>query len=95
MRHLLFEEKHYFCVMENLIVIMTITESILLIIGLTIVTVGIILGYAMTHEYRRYLDDHVGAHYNFSDFIRRERFYLYLYLAFIFIMLQNLWLLFE
>ena len=51
-----------------------------------------ILGYAMIHEYRMYLDDHYKARYSFRDFIKRERFYIYLFFASIFIFLTNLFI---
>ena len=65
-------------------------ELALIIIGVFVLILGIILGYAMIHEYRIYLDDHYKARYSFRDFIKRERFYIFLLLAFIFISLINL-----
>ncbi len=65
-------------------------ELALIIIGVFVLILGIILGYAMIHEYRIYLDDHYKARYSFRDFIKRERFYIYLLLASIFIFLTNL-----
>ena len=58
-------------------------ELALIIIGVFVLILGIILGYAMIHEYRIYLDDHYKARYSFRDFIKRERFYIciYIYLA--------------
>ena len=52
-------------------------ELALIIIGVFVLILGIILGYAMIHEYRIYLDDHYKARYSFRDFIKRERFYIY------------------
>ena len=51
-------------------------ELALIIIGVFVLILGIILGYAMIHEYRIYLDDHYKARYSFRDFIKRERFYI-------------------
>ena len=65
-------------------------ELALIIIGVFVLILGIILGYAMIHEYRMYLDDHYKARYSFRDFIKRERFYIYLFFASIFIFLTNL-----
>ena len=65
-------------------------ELALIIIGVFVLILGIILGYAMRHEYRIYLDDHYKARYSFRDYIKRERFYIYLLLASIFIFLTNL-----
>ena len=65
-------------------------ELALIIIGVFVLIIGIIFGYAMIHEYRMYLEDHYKARYSFRDFIKRERFYIYLFLASIFIMMTNL-----
>ena len=65
-------------------------ELALIIIGVAALMLGIIFGYAMIHEYRMYLEDHWKARYRFRDFIKRERFYIYLLLASIFIFLTNL-----
>ena len=69
-------------------------ELALIIIGVAALMLGIIFGYAMIHEYRMYLEDHWKARYSFRDFIKRERFYIFLLLAFIFIFLTNLLLCF-
>ena len=65
-------------------------ELALLIIGLFVLVVIIIFGYAMIHEYRMYLEEHRKARFSFRDFIKRERFYIFLLLAFIFISLTNI-----
>mgnify|MGYP004537597655 CR=1 FL=1 len=65
-------------------------ELALLIIGAGALILGIILGYAMIHEYRMYLEDHWKARYSFRDFLKKERFYIFLLLATIFIFLTNL-----
>ena len=65
-------------------------ELALIIIGVFALMLGIIFVYAMIHEYRMYLEDHWKARYSFRDFIKRERFYIYLLLASIFIFLTNL-----
>ena len=65
-------------------------ELALIIIGVAALMLGIIFGYAMIHEYRMYLEEHRKARYSFRDFIKRERFYIYLLLASIFIFLTNL-----
>lgn len=86
----LFREKHYLCAMKETIETIPRIELALIIIGVFVLILGIILGYAMIHEYRIYLDDHYKARYSFRDFIKRERFYIYLLLASIFIFLTNL-----
>ena len=65
-------------------------ELALIIIGVAVLITGIIFGYAMIHEYRMYLEEHRKARFSFSDFFRKEQFYIFLLLASIFIMLVNL-----
>lgn len=64
-------------------------ELALIIIGVFVLILGIILGYAMIHEYRIYLDDHYKARYSFRDFIKRERFYIYIFVLHIHIYLAD------
>ena len=49
-----------------------------------------ILGYAMIHEYRMYLENHWKARYSFCDFIKRERFYIYLFLGLTFVVILGI-----
>ena len=87
----LFNEKHYFCgMMKEIFETMPRIELALIIIGVAALMLGIIFGYAMIHEYRMYLEDHWKARYSFRDFIKRERFYIYLFFTSIFIFLTNL-----
>ena len=65
-------------------------ELALIIIGVFILILCMILGYAMINDYRSYLEIHWKARYSFRDFIKRERFYIFLLLAFILISLTNL-----
>ena len=85
-----FGEIHYICDMKEIIETMPRIELALIIIGVFVLILGIILGYAMIHEYRMYLENHWKARYSFCDFIKRERFYIYLFFASIFIFLTNL-----
>lgn len=73
----------------------TTTESVLLIIGASILISGIIIGCAMIRDYRNYLNEHIKARFTLADFFRRERFYLLLFLVLTIIILQNLWYLIE
>ena len=59
----------------------TTTESVLLIIGASILISGIIIGCAMIRDYRNYLNEHIKARFTLADFFRRERFYLFLFLV--------------
>lgn len=65
-------------------------ELALIIIGVFVLILGIILGYAMIHEYRIYLDDHYKARYSFCDLIKRERFYIYLFLGLTFVVILGI-----
>ncbi len=85
-----FGEIHYICDMKEMLESIQRIELALIIIGVFVLILGIILGYAMIHEYRMYLENHWKARYSFCDFIKRERFYIYLLLASIFIFLTNL-----
>ena len=84
------DEKHYICTMKEMLENMPRIELALIIIGVSVLILGIILGYAMIHEYRMYLENHWKARYSFRDFVKRERFYIFLLLAFILISLTNL-----
>ena len=88
--HLLYGEIHYICYMKEIIGTMPRLELSLIIIGVFVLILCIIFGYAMIHEYRMYLENHWKARYSFRDFIKRERFYIFLLLASIFIFLTNL-----
>lgn len=81
---------HYICNMKEIIETMPRIELALIIIGVFVLILCIIFGYAMIHEYRMYLENHWKARYSFRDFIKRERFYIFLLLASIFIFLTNL-----
>ena len=76
--------------MKELLETMPRIELALLIIGAFVLMISIILGYAMINEYKMYLEDHLRARFSLSDFRKRERFYIYLLLVSIFIMLLNL-----
>ena len=84
------KKKHYICTMKEILETMPRIELALIIIGVFALMLGIIFVYAMIHEYRMYLENHWKARYSFRDFIKRERFYIYLLLASIFIFLTNL-----
>ena len=84
------KKKHYICTMKEILETIPRIELALIIIGVFALMLGIIFVYAMIHEYRMYLENHWKARYSFRDFIKRERFYIYLLLASIFIFLTNL-----
>ena len=84
------KKKHYICTMKEILETMPRIELALIIIGVAALMLGILFGYVMIHEYRMYLEDHWKARFSFSDFFKQERFYIYLFLASIFIMSLNL-----
>jgi hypothetical protein len=65
-------------------------ELALLIIGVFALILGIVLGYAMIHEYKMYLEEHRKARFSFLDFIKMGHFYIFLFFGTLFIMLANL-----
>jgi ABC-type multidrug transport system permease subunit len=65
-------------------------ELALLIIGVFALILGIVLGYAMVHEYKMYLEEHRKARFSFLDFIKMGHFYIFLFFGTLFIMLANL-----
>ena len=65
-------------------------ELALLIIGVFALILGIVLGYAMVHEYKMYLEEHRKARFSYLDFIKMGHFYIFLFFGTLFIMLANL-----
>ena len=65
-------------------------ELALIIIGVFVFILCTIFGYAMIHEYRVYLENHWKARDSSRDFIKRERFCIFLLFASIFIFLTDL-----
>ena len=76
--------------MENIIQTFTKEEQAILIVALFLLIFALVMSYAMVQDYRMYLDENYKARYSFCDFIKRERFYIYLLFASIFISLTNL-----
>lgn len=65
-------------------------EQAIFIVALGLLLFAIVMSYAMVQDYRIYLDENYKARYSFCDFIKRERFCIYLLFASIFISLKNL-----
>ena len=84
------KKKHYICTMKEILETIPRIELALIIIGVAALMLGILFGYVMIHEYRMYLEDHWKARFSFSDFFKQERFYIFLFLASIYIMSLNL-----
>ena len=56
-------------------------EQAILIVALCLLLFAIVMSYAMVQDYRIYLDENYKARYSFCDFIKRERYYIYLFLG--------------
>ena len=76
--------------MKEMIETMPRIELALIIIGVFILILCMILGYAMRNDYRSYLENHWKARYSFRDFIKRERFYIYLFLGLTFVVILGI-----
>lgn len=76
--------------MENIIQTFTKEEQAIFFAALFLLIFALVMSYAMVQDYRMYLDENYKARYSFCDFIKRERFYIYLLFASIFISLTNL-----
>ena len=84
------KKKHYLCTMENIIQTFTKEEQAILIVALCLLLFAIVMGYAMVQDYRIYLDENYKARYSFFDFIKRERFYIYLFLGQAFVIILGM-----
>ena len=67
--------------MENMIETFMKEEQAILIVALCLLLFALVMSYAMVQDYRIYLDENYKARYSFCDFIKRERFYIYLFLG--------------
>ena len=81
------KKKHYLCTMENIIQTFTKEEQAILIVALCLLLFAIVMGYAMVQDYRIYLDENYKARYSFCDFIKRGRYYIYLFLGLTFVII--------
>ena len=81
------KKKHYICTMENIIQTFTKEEQAIFIMALCLLLFAIVMSYAMVQDYRIYLDENYKARYSFCDFIKRERFYIYLFLGLTFVII--------
>lgn len=71
--------------MKNMIETFMKEEQAILIVALCLLLFAIVMSYAMVQDYRIYLDENYKARYSFCDFIKRERYYIYLFLGFSFV----------
>ena len=73
--------------MENIIQAFTKEEQAIFIVALFLLLFAIVMSYAMVQDYRIYLDENYKDRYNFCDFIKRGRFYIYLFLGLTFVII--------
>ena len=66
---------------RNIIETFTKEEQAILIVALCLLLLVLVMSYAMVQDYRIYLDENYKALYSFCDSIKRESFYIYLFLG--------------
>nr|WP_294839493.1 hypothetical protein [Prevotella sp.] len=71
--------------MGNMIETLTKEEQAIFIVALFLLLFAIVMSYAMVQDYRIYLDENYKARYSFCDFIKRGKYYIYLFLGFSFV----------
>ena len=76
--------------MGNMIETLMKEEQAIFIVALFLLLFAIVMGYAMVQDYRIYLDENYKARYSFCDFIKRERFYIYLFLGLTFVIILGM-----
>lgn len=84
------KKKHYICAMKNMIETFMKEEQAIFIVALCLLLLAIVMGYAMVQDYRIYLDENYKARYSFCDFIKRERYYIYLFLVLTFVIILGM-----
>ena len=65
-------------------------EQAIFIVALCLLLLAIVMGYAMVQDYRIYLDENYKARYSFCDFIKRGRYYVYLFLGMTFVVILGI-----
>lgn len=76
--------------MENIIETFTKEEQAIFIVALSLLLFAIVMSYAMVQDYRIYLDENYKARYSFCDFIKRGRYYIYLFLGLTFVIILEI-----
>ena len=76
--------------MGNMIETLTKEEQAIFIVALFLLMFAIVMGYAMVQDYRIYLDENYKDRYSFCDFIKRGRFYIYLFLGLTFVVILGI-----
>ena len=76
--------------MENIIQTFTKEELAIFIVALCLLLFALVMSYAMVQDYRIYLDENYKARYSFCDFIKRGRYYIYLFLGLTFVIILEI-----
>lgn len=76
--------------METLFYTFSHVERCIIAVAGCILLGGIVIGCIMLNDYNKYLDEHFNADHSFLYFLRKESFYLFLYVAFVMIVSVNL-----
>ena len=76
--------------MKNIILTFTKDEQVIFIMALFLLLFAIVMSYAMVQDYRIYLDENYKARYSFCDFIKRGRYYVYLFLGMTFVVILGI-----
>lgn len=73
--------------MKNMIETFMKEEQAILIVALCLLLFALVMSYAMVQDYRIYLDENYKARYSFCDFIKRGKYYIYLFLGLTFVII--------
>ena len=76
--------------MKNMIETFMKEEQAIFIVALFLLLFALVMSYAMVQDYRIYLDENYKARYSFCDFIKREIFYIYLFLGQTFVVILGI-----
>ena len=76
--------------MGNMIETLMKEEQAIFIVALCLLLFALVMSYAMVQDYRIYLDENYKARYSFCDFIKRERYYIYLFLGLTFVVILGI-----
>lgn len=65
-------------------------KQAIFIVALCLLLLAIVMGYAMVQDYRIYLDEITEAVASLVVFIKRERYYIYLFLVLTFVIILGM-----
>ena len=75
--------------MENMTLTFAKEKQTIFIVALFLLLFAIVMSYAMVQDYRIYIDENYKARYSFCDFIKRGRYYIYLFLGLTFVIIME------